>query len=228
MSFSDHKITQFTHRIADLPDQPNLPANELKARFDSSPEELRESLNAVCDEGEALTARVDQHDTQINQIAMDKFPNDTIEEKNLHLDLAAKLNAKAEQTALTTEVAARESADDALGTRLTAVEMQKCELYLGTYTGDGQDIRTIPLEFTPRAVFIIAQNGAVQAENGCVYGGMAFPDVPCVIRITNNSATAIEIVDNGFRVQNKQVMSSYMDSARTNAPNVLFLYIAIK
>ena len=41
MSFSDHKITAFTHRIADLPDQPNLPADELKARFDSSPEELR-------------------------------------------------------------------------------------------------------------------------------------------------------------------------------------------
>ena len=44
MSFTDHKITQFVHRIVDLPDQgPNLPADELKARFDSSPEELRQA-----------------------------------------------------------------------------------------------------------------------------------------------------------------------------------------
>ena len=34
MSFSDHKITAFQHKITDLPDQPSLPANELKARFD--------------------------------------------------------------------------------------------------------------------------------------------------------------------------------------------------
>ena len=50
MSFSDHKITAFTHRIADLPDQPNLPADELKARFDSSPEELRQSVNGICND----------------------------------------------------------------------------------------------------------------------------------------------------------------------------------
>ena len=70
MSFTDYKITQFTHKIADLPDQPNLPADELKARFDSSPEELRQSVNAICDEGDTLAARVDQHGTQINQISM--------------------------------------------------------------------------------------------------------------------------------------------------------------
>ena len=47
MSFSDHKITQFTHRISELADQPNMPADELKARFDSSPEELRQSVNGI-------------------------------------------------------------------------------------------------------------------------------------------------------------------------------------
>ena len=58
MSFSDHKITAFTHRIADLPDQPNLPADELKARFDSSPEELRQSVNGICDDADRLESRV--------------------------------------------------------------------------------------------------------------------------------------------------------------------------
>ena len=59
MSFSDHKITQFTHRISELADQPNMPADELKARFDSSPEELRQSVNGICDDAARLEARVE-------------------------------------------------------------------------------------------------------------------------------------------------------------------------
>ena len=58
MSFTDHKITQFVHRIVDLPDQPNLPADELKARFDSSPEELRQAVNGICDDADRLDDRV--------------------------------------------------------------------------------------------------------------------------------------------------------------------------
>ena len=58
MAFSDHKITAFTHKITDLPDQPNLPADELKARFDSSPEELRQAHNALCDDADRLDDRV--------------------------------------------------------------------------------------------------------------------------------------------------------------------------
>ena len=59
MSFSDHKITAFQHKITDLPDQPTLSPQELKARFDSSPEELRKAVNGICDEGERLSARVE-------------------------------------------------------------------------------------------------------------------------------------------------------------------------
>ena len=56
MSFTDHKITQFQHKIADLADQPTLPPDELKSRFDACPEELRQSLNAVCDDAARLEA----------------------------------------------------------------------------------------------------------------------------------------------------------------------------
>ena len=35
--------------LADLPDQPNMQAAELKTYFDSSPEELRQALNRLCD-----------------------------------------------------------------------------------------------------------------------------------------------------------------------------------
>ena len=85
MSFSDHKITAFTHRIADLPDQPNLPADELKARFDSSPEELRESVNGICDDAEALESKVDSIITQTFE--------GTIDREMLSDELAAELDA---------------------------------------------------------------------------------------------------------------------------------------
>ena len=88
MSFSDHKITQFTHKIPDLPDQPNLPADELKARFDSSPEELRTAHNAVCDDADRLEARVEG-------IVAETF-GDTITEDMLSDELAASVAWKSD------------------------------------------------------------------------------------------------------------------------------------
>ena len=68
---------QFQHKITDLPDQPSLPANELKARFDSSPEELRQAVNGICDEASRLEARVEG-------IVVDTF-GDTIDREMLCL-----------------------------------------------------------------------------------------------------------------------------------------------
>ena len=53
MSFDPLKITALTKKIIALPDQPNMQPDELKQYFDSSPEELRAAINALCD---ALTA----------------------------------------------------------------------------------------------------------------------------------------------------------------------------
>ena len=244
MSFSDHKITAFTHKIADLPDQPNLPADELKARFDSSPEELRQSLNAVCDEGDALTARVDQHDTKISQIAMDKFPNDTIEEKNLHHDLAAKLNAKAEQTALSAEAAAREDADDALQTAVS----QKCEIYTGTYTGNFSGYSSIPqgaadplaavtawqdinLGFFPKAVLILGYNGTagyIQA-NATVVHGVLLTDSQAVYQFddADQFCPLAQKTNTGFRVCNAHY-GNYNLYGALNIDGELYRYIAFK
>ena len=84
MSFTDHKITQFQHRIADLPDEPQIPAADLKSRFDACPEELRQSLNAVCDDAARLEARVEG-------IVVDTF-GDTIDKEMLSDELAAELD----------------------------------------------------------------------------------------------------------------------------------------
>ena len=147
MSFSDHKITAFQHKITDLPDQPSLPANELKARFDSSPEELRQAVNGICDEASRLEARVEG-------IVVDTF-GDTIDREMLSEELAAELDAKATQTSLNTESEAREAAVSALDTRLTEVEAQKCEIYLGSYNGNGEkNTQAIRLGYQPKAVLV--------------------------------------------------------------------------
>ena len=39
----DHQISRFEKRIADLPDQPTLAPDALKAWFDSAPEQLRQA-----------------------------------------------------------------------------------------------------------------------------------------------------------------------------------------
>ena len=159
MSFSDHKITQFTHRISELADQPNLPADELKARFDSSPEELRKSLNAVCDDADSLENRVDSIITQTFEGVVDK--------SMLAESLAAELDAKATQTALSAEQTAREDADASLNNRVITLETempQKVEIYIGTYRGTGNsNIQSITLPFTPKAV-LVSPNGNSKAR----------------------------------------------------------------
>ena len=156
MSFSDHKITQFTHRITDLPDQPNLPADELKARFDSSPEELRQSVNGICDDAARLEARVEG-------IVVETF-GDTIDKEMLSDELAAELDGKATQTALASETAARESAvsaeasarqsaDTNLQSQINTVTAQKCAVYTGSYTGTGGE-HTFTLAYSPKAMII--------------------------------------------------------------------------
>ena len=156
MSFSDHKITQFTHRISELADQPNMPADELKARFDSSPEELRQSVNGICDDATRLEARVEG-------IVVDTF-GDTIDKEMLSDELAAELDAKATQTALASETAARESAvsaeasarqsaDTNLQSQINTVTAQKCAVYTGSYTGTGGE-HTFTLAYSPKAMII--------------------------------------------------------------------------
>lgn len=49
MGFEANRQKIFRKRIIDLPDQPNMQAAELKTYFDSSPEELRQALNRLCD-----------------------------------------------------------------------------------------------------------------------------------------------------------------------------------
>ena len=208
MSFSDHKITSFTHKIADLPDQPNLPADELKARFDSSPEELRESVNGICDDADRL-------DERVSGIIAETF-GDTIDKEMLSDELAAELDAKATQTALAAEAAAREDADDALQTAVS----QKCEVYVGSYIGDGAAQRTISLGFTPKAVLTMYVNGCTaNPAQAYYYGGLALAGYPVSLGSTN----IVSVVENGFQVYH---ISGY--NGDSNTINWKYYYLAFR
>lgn len=216
MSFADHKITEFTHRITDLPDQPTLSPQELKARFDSSPEELRKAVNGICDEGERLSARVEG-------IVTDTF-GDTIDREMLSHELAAELDGKAEQTALDAAVDTLKAADTAETTAREALAKtvaQKCEVYFGSYKGDGNTIQDIALGFTPQAIVIMRLDGATCMQFDC-NGGIAMPDLPCVY----DGHPAIEVIADGFRVYFTKLSSSYY--VRTNESNRMFYYFAFK
>ena len=156
MSFSDHKITAFTHRIADLPDQPNLPADELKERFDSSPEELRESVNGICDDADRLEERV-------SGIIAETF-GDSIDKSMLSDELQDEIDAKAVASTvadqLEAEAAAREDTDSSLGIRINRLESQvpqRAQIYFLSYTGNNA-ARSFSLSFAPKMVLISCQD----------------------------------------------------------------------
>ena len=196
MSFSDHKITQFTHKITDLPDQPSLPANELKARFDSSPEELRQAVNGICDEASRLEARVEG-------IVMDTF-GDTIDREMLSDELAAELDAKATQAALTSETTA-------LKNRVSSLEQampKRAQVIYGTYTGDGTENRLISLGFKPYLVILAPTIGNFEM----------LETITVCHRLCGGSPPELSeshLTENGFRVSESDSMSIN----RSNNPN---------
>ena len=202
MSFSDHKITAFQHKITDLPDQPSLPANELKARFDSSPEELRQAVNGICDEASRLEARVEG-------IVVDTF-GDTIDREMLSEELAAELDEKATQAGLAAEQQARE----ALSGRVRALENavpQKSEMYFGTYTGTGSYPRTLSIGFTPKAVIIGHKDGLI-ADETAVYS---------TLMLQGYKTDYCGIVSNGFTLYEYKY-------SKLNYNGAQFYYIAFR
>ena len=208
MSFSDHKITQFTHKITDLPDQPNLPANELKARFDSSPEELRQAVNGICDDASRLEARVEG-------IVVDTF-GDTIDREMLSDELAAELDAKADETSVAArfaaEQAARQTSDSALDARLTAAEAalpEKCEVYCGLYDpGDSSVQDTVYLGFQPKAVLMVSNSPTSDYT------------IPLQLALPNTPHQLLTITKSGFTVDYHQW--------RNNSSSAPFRYFAFK
>ena len=235
MSFSDHKIEAFTHKISDLPDQPNMQPEELKAHFDSSPEELRQALNALCDALAAQTAAADigfaqtagvPADTvqdavenvqaQLTDAVLGNIPSGSVTQDKLAQDVRDRFTAI--ENAATAEASTRASADSSLQSQINTHTSQisslttaKCEVVFGSYTGNGAESQYISLGFTPRAV-ISANNKGEMTRSGYPEGAIAF----------SGTQGGIVIEGNGFR--------AYYISDRYwhNSSNTTYRYVAIK
>lgn len=214
MSFSDHKIEAFTHKISDLPDQPNMQPEELKAHFDSSPEELRQALNALCDALAAQTAAADigfaqtagvpettvqeaieNVQSQVTEAIIGSIPSGSITGDKLAQDVRDRFSAI--ESAAATEVNNRTSADSnlqsqidthtgQLGTHSTQIA-SKCEIAFTTFQGDGTSDREIAIGYRPKAVIVTAQSGFI------IRSAMAL-DMPSM------SSGPVVITDTGFKV----------------------------
>lgn len=239
MSFSDHKIEAFTHKISDLPDQPNMQPEELKAHFDSSPEELRQALNALCDALAAQTAAADigfaqtagvpettvqeaieNVQSQVTEAIIGSIPSGSITGDKLAQDVRDRLTNI--ENSVTSEAGTRASADSSMQSQISALSTTKCEVYCGFYTGDGTENRTISLSKTPRAVLVMTNGAKMYMSNSnATYGGLAVTDSPVIYQYDDQQA--VKIVPNGFQVT---VGGSY-DCLLTNVSGTIYHYIAL-
>ena len=202
MAFTDHKITAFPHKTSDLADQPNLPPDELKARFDACPEELRQAVNAICDDAARL-------DTRVSGIVAETF-GDAIPKSMLSDELAAQIDAAAVETSvaerLADEAAARQSADTSLSNQLSsqissvnAAINTRARVAAGSYTGNTTLPRTLSMPFSPTAMIVAPQGGGymrmVLQGDTCYHGGGD------VMRLSGSTLTLLDdaVNDNGAK-----------------------------
>ena len=139
MPFTDHKLETFTKKISDLPDEPKLLPNELKAYFDSSPEELRQAHNDLCESLDQIQASavhftmtagvpeenvqdaIENVQSQLDAAVMGNIPSGSVTGDKLAQDVRDRFSAI--ETAATTEASTRASADSNLQSQISTNQL---------------------------------------------------------------------------------------------------------
>ena len=236
MGFESYRQGAFTKRLADLPDQPNMQAAELKTYFDSSPEKLRQALNRLCDAlGEFSAAAklgytasagvpaqtvqdaIENVQKQVRDASVGKLPSGCVDGDKLAQDVRDRFTSIA--TSVNQEAAAREKADAALQQNQVAMASTlalKAEVTAAAYVGDGQTKRTFDLGFQPKAV-ILMREGHYTHYSNTIYGGIATQDKP----IAYSDRNALAITENGFEVLQ-------MAGCMLNQDTCSYTYVAFK
>ena len=236
MGFESYRQGAFTKRLADLPDQPNMQAAELKTYFDSSPEELRQALNRLCDAlGEFSAAAklgytasagvpaqtvqdaIENVQQQLRNASVGQLPSGCVDGDKLAQDVRDRFTSIA--TSVNQEAAAREKADTALQQNQVAMASTlalKAEVTAAAYVGDGQTKRAFNLGFQPKAV-ILMREGHYTHYSNTIYGGIATQDKP----IAYSDRNALAITENGFEVLQ-------MAGCMLNQDTCSYTYVAFK
>lgn len=107
----------------------------------------------------------------------------------------------------------------ALDDAIQAVDRQKPELVLGSYTGDGAISRVVHLGFTPRGLILASASGRMTTGNSGsdICGGVFFPQ--------SKHATC-GVVTGGFKVSSTS--NSGLSTNSTDSNQSPYFYIAIR
>ena len=239
MDFADNKLTSFTKKIIDLIDQPNMQPDELKAYFDSSPEEVRQAHNSLCDALTTATTAataaanlgfqstagvpadnvqdaIEDVQSQLTDAVLGNIPSGSVTNDKLAQDVRDHFTTI--ENAAASEASTRASADSSLQSQINTHTSQisslttaKCEVVFGSYTGNGDDSQYISLGFPPKALLCAQNNGTVINGNR-IQGGIILP----------GTAGGVTIEGNGFRAKYSS------DLYWTNVSGRTYYYIAIK
>ena len=209
MDFADNKLSSFTKKIIDLIDQPNMQPDELKAYFDSSPEEVRQAHNALCDALTTATTAataaanlgfqstagvpadnvqdaIEDVQSQLTDAVLGNIPSGSVTNDKLAQDVRDHFTTI--ETAASSEASTRASADSSLQSQINTHTTQissKCEAYVGSYTGNDQASQYIALPFAPKAVLVCNKYGDFHSLP-YLSGGMALAGFNFGIEISGN------------------------------------------
>ena len=219
MGFEANRQQVFSKRIVDLPDQPDMSARDLKAYFDSSAEELRQSFNGLCDalidfsaaakmgyrESAGVPAQtvqdaIENVQKQVRDASVGKLPSGCVDGDKLAQDVRNRLTAI--EHAAESETNARTAADTDLQSDMNAVKTTlavKTACHFGTYTGDGTEKRTITLGYHPKAVLVFRE-GCYTGYSSAIYGGLASEDVPLMY----GDSVGLGVTADGFQLLNSR------------------------
>ena len=234
MNFSANKQDTYEKRIASLPDQPNMQPDELKAYFDSSPEQLRQAHNGLCDAlteatsgasaasglgfqrtagvpADNVQAAVENVQAQLDAAVMGNIPSGSVTQDKLAQDVRDRFAAI--ESAAASEASTRASKDSDLQSQINSLNATKCEVYIGSYAGNGADSQYIQLDFAPKAVLLFAKGCAVYPGIQDTNGGLLL--LPGVL-ITNYDRPAAEISGNGFTVYYDGAYKIYFNATDTH------------
>ena len=219
MGFEANRQKIFSKRIIDLPDQPTMAANDLKAYFNSSAEELRESFNVLCDAlgefsaaaklgytasagvpAQTIQDAIENVQKQVRDASVGKLPSGCVDGDKLAQDVRNRLTAI--EHAAESETNARTAADSDLQTDMNTVKTTltvKTACNFGTYTGDGTEKRTITLGYHPKAVLVF-RDGCYTGYSSAIYGGLASENVPLMY----GDSVGLGVTADGFQVLNSR------------------------
>ncbi len=92
-------------------------------------------------------------------------------------EVESNLTAQLTSTRNTLNTAIGKKADQTALTALQNVVNGKLEVVVGSYTGKGENTKTIHLGFQPKAVFLITDDGTTD-NAGATFGGLFAPGLP--------------------------------------------------